>query len=49
MEKWGKSFWSLYIEIEKVQKSILLYIPLLGVFAILTKDMRLCILSKAGF
>lgn len=49
MEEWGKSFRPLYAEIEKVRKRIPPHVPLLGVSATLTKDMRLRILSKARF
>ena len=49
VEEWRKSFRPLYAEIGKVWKCIPSHVPLLGVSAMLTKDMRLCILSKAGF
>ena len=49
VEEWGKSFRPLYAEIEKVQKRIPPHVPLLGVSAMLTKDMQLCILSKTKF
>lgn len=49
VEEWGKSFWPLYAEIEKVRKRIPPHVPIQGVSATLTKSMRLRILSKAGF
>lgn len=49
VEEWGKSFRSLYAEIEKVRKRIPPQVPLLGVSATLTKSARLRILTKTGF
>lgn len=49
VEEWGKSFCSLYAEIEKIRTRIPHHVPLLGVSATLTKIKRLRILDKAGF
>lgn len=49
IEEWGKNFQPLYVKIEEVKKCITLHIPLLGVFATLTRSMQLCILFKAEF
>lgn len=49
MKKWEKGFQPLHIKIEKVQKSILLYISLPRVFAMLITDIELDILSKTCF
>lgn len=49
IEEWGKSFWPLYAEIEKVKKHIPPQVPLLGVSATLTKVAQLQMLAKAGF
>lgn len=49
VEEWGKNFRPLYTEIDKVRKRISPHVPLLGVSATLTKNVRLWILAKAGF
>ena len=49
VDQWGQAFRPLYAEIEKVRKRIPCHIPLLGVFATLTKKTRTKILEKAGF
>lgn len=50
VEQWGKSFWPLYAEIEKIPKRMPCHgIPLLGVSATLTKQARMRVLEKAGF
>ena len=49
VDQWGQSFRPLYAEIEKLRKRIPCHVPLLGVFATLTKSTRYRILDKAGF
>ena len=49
VEEWGKNFRPMYAEIEKVQKRIPCYVPLLGVSATLTKSVRTRVVEKAGF
>lgn len=49
IKEWGKSFWPMYAEIEKVWKKIQCHIPFLGVFATMTKFVRSQVIAKAGF
>lgn len=49
VKEWGKGFCPLYGKIEKIWKRIPSQIPILGVSAILTKIVRLSVLSKTGF
>lgn len=49
VDQQGQAFRPLYTEIEKVQKRIPYYVPLLGVSATLTKQARVRILDKAEF
>ena len=41
VEKWGKNFCLLYVEIDKIWKKIFINVSLLGVSAILTKSICL--------
>lgn len=49
VEEWNKGFRPLYVKIEKICKRIPSRIPILGVSAIFTKSVCLCVLSKTGF
>lgn len=49
IQEWGNTFWSPYSKIEKVQKRVPTHVFLLGLSGTLTKNMRFCILYKAGF
>lgn len=47
--EWGKDFRPMYAEIEKIRKRIPCHVPLLGVSATLTKNVRTRVVERAGF
>lgn len=49
VEEWGNNFRPMYAEIKKIRKRISCYVPLLGVSATLTKNVRSRVIEKAGF
>lgn len=49
IEEWNDTFQLFYNKIEKIQKRVLPYVLLLGVSAMLIKNMHLCIFYKARF